>query len=119
MFSSPHFFLDHSSNLIIFFCGFSDRQIDKIAGCGIPPNEAHPSCPLIYVVKEGGWWGQRKEKVCAGVHRELARCWEDHKGCGGKLAVMWRPADTHGHHLLSLGGKSGVLLTGKPRPSAE
>lgn len=65
MFSSPDFFLDHSSNLILFFWGFSDSQIDKIAGCGIPPPTAHPSCPLIYVVEGGG--AKEGKSVCRGT----------------------------------------------------
>lgn len=37
----------------------------------------------------------------------------------GRLAVMWPPADTHGHHPPSLGGYGlAPLLSGKPRPSA-
>lgn len=53
-----------------------------------------PSSPLIYVVKRGG--AEEGKSVCSGTG-ELARCWEDHKDFGGMVAVMWLPADTHGH----------------------
>lgn len=67
--------------------------------------------PFIYVVKGGG---HRKEKnACRGTG-EIAR-WEDHRDFGGRVAVMWRPSDTRGHHpvILSPGGNSAVLLSGK------
>lgn len=58
-----------------------------------------PACPVIYVVKGGGGGGVSEEgKSACRSTGELARCGEDHKDFGRRVAVMWWPSDTHGHH---------------------
>ena len=67
----------------------TDRQKDKIAGCGIPPMKCSSFFPLALSsvwLNEGGWGGgERKEN--ASLHTLV----EDVKGFGGRTAVMLGP----------------------------
>lgn len=93
----------YPSSVIIFF-----KKIE-LQDVGFPRCNDRP-CSVICVVKEGG--GPKKGKRVQGHRRACTLL--------GRSQRLWRQGGCDVAHMaavLSLGGNSGVLLTGKPRPS--